>query len=106
MGLGTSNIASSSLGDRKNGRPKRKTLWELTLALIRFLINLTFLFGFRELGDFFGEMCSVRVSLVFDCLFVRGFLLYHISFLFVRTTHKNKNNNNNKLESGGQRVSD
>ena len=32
MGFGISSVASSSLGDRKKGYPKRQALWELTLA--------------------------------------------------------------------------
>ena len=36
VGFGISSIASSSLGDRKKGYPKRQALWELTLALGRF----------------------------------------------------------------------
>ena len=36
VGFGISSIASSSLGDRKKGYPKRQALWELALALGRF----------------------------------------------------------------------
>ena len=42
MGFGISSIASSSLGDRKKGYPKRQALWELTLALGRFPFDFVF----------------------------------------------------------------
>ena len=42
MGFGISSIASSSLGDRKKGYPKRQALWELTLALGRFPFAFVF----------------------------------------------------------------
>ena len=46
VGFGISSIASSSLGDRKKGYPKRQALWELALALGRlsfdFICFLTF----------------------------------------------------------------
>ena len=41
-GSGVSGIASSSLGDRKKGYPKRQALWELTLALGRFPFDFEF----------------------------------------------------------------
>ena len=42
--LGISGIASSSLGDKKKGHPKRQALWELTLALGRFPFDFEFFF--------------------------------------------------------------
>ena len=42
VGFGISSIASSSLGDRKKGYPKRQALWELTLALGRFPFDFVF----------------------------------------------------------------
>ena len=44
VGFGISSIASSSLGDRKKGYPKRQALWELTLALGRFPFDFVFFF--------------------------------------------------------------
>ena len=44
VGFGISSIASSSLGDRKKGYPKRQALWELTLALGRFPFVFEFFF--------------------------------------------------------------
>ena len=52
MGFGISSIASSSLGDRKKGYPKRQALWELTLALGRF----PFVF------EFFGEFLCFSID--------------------------------------------
>ena len=46
VGFGISSIASSSLGDRKKGYPKRQALWELTLALGRFPFVFEFLCDF------------------------------------------------------------
>ena len=46
MGFGISSIASSSLGDRKKGYPKRQALWELTLALGRFPFDFVFFWDF------------------------------------------------------------
>ena len=46
MGFGISSIASSSLGDRKKGYPKRQALWELTLALGRFPFVFEFFWDF------------------------------------------------------------
>ena len=42
VGFGISSIASSSLGGRKKGYPKRQALWELTLALGRFMLDFVF----------------------------------------------------------------
>ena len=56
VGFGISSIASSSLGDRKKGYPKRQALWELTLALCRFSFDficfLTFFVFFCVLHRF------------------------------------------------------
>ena len=46
VGFGISSIASSSLGDRKKGYPKRQALWELTLALGRFAFVFVFILRF------------------------------------------------------------
>ena len=46
VGFGISSIASSSLGDRKKGYPKRQALWELTLALGRFPFDFVFFLTF------------------------------------------------------------
>ena len=46
VGFGISSIASSSLGDRKKGYPKRQALWELTLALGRFPFVFEFFWDF------------------------------------------------------------
>ena len=73
MGLRISSIALSSLGDRRKGYPKWQALWELTLALGRFSIDVAFLFcsnyvhsvvilnGFGyhfSFGDFENEQCA------------------------------------------------
>ena len=46
VGFGISSIASSSLGDRQKGYPKRQALWELTVALGRFPFDFVFFFLF------------------------------------------------------------
>ena len=61
VGFGISSIASSSLGDRKKGYPKRQALWELTLALGRF----PFVFEF-----FWIFLCFSSISIDFG-----GFLM-------------------------------
>ena len=69
MGFGISSIASSSLGDRKKGYPKRQALWELTLALGRFP------FGFVC----FEKFCVCSLILIdFD-----GFLVIFDGFLWI-----------------------
>ena len=67
MGFGISSIASSSLGDRKKGYPKRQALWELTLALGRFPFDFVFFF--------------FRIVVFF--IVVHGFLLILIDFLWI-----------------------
>ena len=54
MGVGISNSASSSVGDRKKGYPKQQALWELTLALGRFPFDFGVFFEFVCFIDFDG----------------------------------------------------
>ena len=63
MRLGISSIASSSLGDREKGYPKRQALWELTLALGRFPFDFVF---FLRLFVFFKDFDGFRYD--FDIL--------------------------------------
>ena len=53
VGFGISSIASSSLGDRKKGYPKRQALWELALALGRFSFDFICFLHFLNLFVFF-----------------------------------------------------
>ena len=77
MGFGICSIASSSLGDRKKGYPKRQALWELALALGRFSFGficfLTFLCFFVFFLDFHGFCCDlVILGSYFDILGILG----------------------------------
>ena len=73
MGFEIFSIASSSLGDRKKGYPKRQALWELTLALGRFPFVFEFFWDFlcffKILIDFGGFLMILGSD--FDIL---GFL--------------------------------
>ena len=90
MGFGISSIASSSLGDRKKGYPKRQALWELTLALGRFPFDFVFFLNFLcFLIDFDGFCCYFDIlGSDFDFLgFFRLFgkcavLAFHLSLSF------------------------
>ena len=69
MGFWIFSIASSSLGDRKKGYPKRQALWELTLALG------CFPFDFEFFCDF---LCFSSVLIDFG-----GFLMILVDFWLI-----------------------
>ena len=104
MGFGISSIASSSLGDRKKGYPKRQALWELALALGRFSFDFMFFlrffvffkdfsgfcYDFDILGSDFDilgilgiwDTCAVSVFHLSLSFFFWRVLLSRVSFLF------------------------
>ena len=72
VGLRISSIASSSLGHRKKGYPKRQAIWEPTLASNRRPIDFAFLFHL-------ARFCQVLFRC--SCLF-SGFFLSEPSVRF------------------------
>ena len=74
VGFEIFSIASSSLGGRKKGYPKRQALWELTLALGRFPFDFVVYFCFLCL------LCFSSILIDFDARLLGGtWARFHLS---------------------------